>query len=69
MMSLQEIQDYSLSQTTLDDVFIHFASQQSEEMELCESGEEEAGAHITRPSVPLPDVVAHSRGVSRDVVS
>ena len=31
------IEDYSLSQTTLDDVFIHFASQQSEEEGLLEA--------------------------------
>ncbi len=26
------VQDYSVSQTTLDDVFIHFANEQSEEV-------------------------------------
>ena len=58
MMSLQEIHDYTLSQTTLDDVFIHFASQQSEEMGLCGPREER------RISGPLPDLVAQSEGVS-----
>ena len=53
MMSLQEIRDYSLSQTTLDDVFIHFASE----------GEEPGEKRRGDPSVPLPDVVTHSRGV------
>jgi len=31
---LSVLQDYSLSQTTLDDVFIHFANEQSEEVGL-----------------------------------
>ena len=62
-MSLQEIHDYTLSQTTLDDVFIHFASQQSEEMGLCGPKEEEQ-----KISVPLPDLVAESEGVSMELV-
>ena len=59
-----DISDYSLSQTTLDDVFIHFASMQSEDVEL--SGEERGkrGRKITRHRVPLSDVVANSSGVS-----
>ena len=62
MMSLQEIRDYSLSQTTLDDVFIHFASQQSEEQSL--AGEEEEEERREGNPGPLPDIVTHSRGVS-----
>ena len=56
-MSLQEVRDYSLSQTTLDDVFIHFAS------EGVGQGEEPGEKRRGDPSVPLPDVVTHSRGV------
>ena len=63
MMSLQEIRDYSLSQTTLDDVFIHFASQQSEEQSLAGEEEEEEERREGHPG-PLPDIVTHSRGVS-----
>ena len=52
-----DIEDYSLSQTTLDDVFIHFANQQNEEVGLLQQGvglEDE-----TTPTEPLqlPDVV------------
>ena len=61
MSSLQEIRDYSLSQTTLDDVFIHFASQQSEEQSL--AGEEEEEERRVGHYGPLPDIVTHSRGV------
>ena len=70
VMSLQEIHDYSLSQTTLDDVFIHFASQQSEEAELNGEGAGLVGEgeerRITRHPIYLPDVVASSRGVSTE---
>ena len=62
-MTSQEIRDYSLSQTTLDDVFIHFASLQSEEGSRSESkerGEEREG----ESRHPLPDVVANSDEVS-----
>ena len=55
------IRDYSLSQTTLDDVFIHFASQQSEEQSL--AGEEEEEERRVGHYGPLPDIVTHSRGV------
>ena len=33
--SLDSLEDYSVSQTSLDDVFIHFASQQKEDVGLC----------------------------------
>ena len=69
MMSLQEIRDYSLSQTTLDDVFIYFASQQTEEEreeERPSGGGERDREDGDTHSVPLPDVVAHSRGVCCD---
>ena len=62
MSSLQEIRDYSLSQTTLDDVFIHFASQQSEEQSLAREEEEEEERRVGHYG-PLPDIVTHSRGV------
>ena len=46
------MQDYSVSQTTLDDVFIHFANEQSEEVGLMGQ---------TRPSAEdidaLPDII------------
>ena len=53
-----DIEDYSLSQTTLDDVFIHFANQQSEEAGLLrqEGVELESEATPTEPA-QLPDVV------------
>ena len=56
---MQEIHDYSLSQTTLDDVFIHFASRQSEEERSPDERRRGSEGH----SGPLPDVVAHSGGV------
>ena len=58
-----DISDYSLSQTTLDDVFIHFASLQSEDVGFC--GEESGQRRIsTTHRISLPDVVADSAGVS-----
>ena len=53
-----DIEDYSLSQTTLDDVFIHFANQQSEDAGLLrqQGAEFESEATPTEPA-KLPDVV------------
>lgn len=56
-----DIQDYSLSQTTLDDVFIHFANEQSEEAWQLRAGESPTPAPATPP---LPDLVA-ATGASR----
>ena len=53
-----EISDYSLCQTTLDDVFIHFASMQSEDVELSGREGEKKGRKITRHRLPLSDVMA-----------
>ena len=52
------LQDYSLSQTTLDDVFIHFANQQNEDagLTLLPSGRKSTSTtcHPTSPSSPSP---------------
>ena len=52
-----------MSQTTLDDVFIHFANQQSDELGPCEGvGSDDA----TPTSVQvLPDIVPDSNGGRR----
>ena len=54
-------QDYSISQTTLDDVFIHFANAQREEAGLCNSQEEDKGS--SHDNTQLPDVVAETSDV------
>lgn len=52
------MQDYTLSQTSLDDVFIHFANEQSEDAGL------EVFSSTNREDLPvnrdmqLPDIVA-----------
>ena len=56
-----DVEDYSLSQTTLDDVFIHFANQQNEEAGLLR----QQGVGLeneTTPTQPaqLPDVVVQT---------
>ena len=56
-----DTQDYSISQTTLDDVFIHFASAQREEVELCNSHEEDKAS--SHDNTQLPDVVAETSDV------
>ena len=56
-----DIEDYSLSQTTLDDVFIHFANQQNEEAGLLR----QQGVGLESETTPtelvqLPDVVVQT---------
>ena len=63
-----DISDYSLSQTTLDDVFIHFASMQSEDVGLCGREEEEEEERGRRVFLSLPDVVPDTKDVS-DVIT
>ena len=56
-----DVEDYSLSQTTLDDVFIHFANQQNEEAGLLR--QQGVGFESeTTPTEPaqLPDVVVQT---------
>ena len=57
-----------MSQTTLDDVFIHFASQQTEDTALREEEGEREGEG-SRVHEPLPDVVAQSHRVSSSTSS
>ena len=64
-----DISDYSLSQTTLDDVFIHFASMQSDDVGLCgrEGEVEEEEERGRRVCLSLPDVIPDTKDVS-DVI-
>ena len=58
-----DIEDYSLSQTTLDDVFIHFANQQNEEAGLLkQQGVELEGETTPTEPIRLPDVVVQTSG-------
>ena len=58
------VQDYSLSQTTLDDVFIHFANDQSEEagLTIASSGGRQPAPESPEatPLATLPDIVPSS---------
>ena len=57
--SLDTLEDYSVSQTTLDDVFIHFANQQREDAGIMQ-GERGLGSEEEERSclaVQLPDIV------------
>lgn len=52
-------QDYSLSQTTLDDVFIHFANEQNEEVGLqhIRASNQHQASPSTGRNLQLPDIV------------
>ena len=50
-------QDYSVSQTTLDDVFIHFANEQSEEAGLGNGTHPLVNNGSTEAGTTLPDLV------------
>ena len=55
------LQDYSLSQTTLDDVFIYFANEQNEEVGLQHirsSNKQHANSPTGKNSLQLPDIVS-----------
>ena len=61
-------QDYSVSQTTLDDVFIHFANEQSEEAGLAITQEQETRPLIKKGQPQEVDIELSVRKSSPDLV-
>lgn len=74
LLALSSSQEYSVSQTTLDDVFIHFASEQSEDIHMDHTHwshpprEDVDGGAVSGEGDHLPDIVPPGNG-SRKLTS